>query len=74
MKENIAFLVEIMEKNYKIFSSFEKFLKELETEKLTFGPCHTNKFWKEHIKKTENNNFKVIEKLINLLSSDDETT
>lgn len=42
-----------MEKNYKIFSSFEKFAKELETEKLTFGPCHTAKFWKEHIKSTE---------------------
>lgn len=74
MKENIHFLIEIMEKNYKIFSSYEKYLKELETEKLTFGPCHTAKFWKEHIKKTENNNFQVIEKLISLLDSEDETT
>lgn len=57
MKENIAYLTDIMEKNYKIFSSYEKFVKELETCKLTFGPCHTTKFWKEHIKKTENDNF-----------------
>lgn len=34
MKENIQYLVDIMEKNYKIFSSYEKFLKELETAKL----------------------------------------
>jgi len=53
MKENMNFLIDIMEKNYQIFSSYEKFLKEIETEKLTFGPCHTPKFWKEHIKKTE---------------------
>lgn len=63
-----------MERNYKIFSSYEKFLKELETENLSFGPCHTSKFWKEHIKKTENNNFNVIEKLIKLLDSQDEST
>lgn len=61
MKENITYLVDIMERNYKIFSSYEKYLKEVETAKLSFGPCHTAKFWKEHIKKAENNNFHVIE-------------
>ena len=74
MKENINFLVDIMEKNYQIFSSYEKYLKEVETEKLQFGPCHTAKFWKEHIKKTERDNFAIIEKLISLLDSEDETT
>lgn len=53
IKENMNYLMTMMEKNYKIFSSYEKFIKELETEKLTFGPCHTAKFWKEHIKSTE---------------------
>ena len=51
-----------------------KYLKELQTEVLAFGPCHTAKFWKEHIKKTELNEFEVIEKLIGLLDSDDPTT
>lgn len=74
MKENITLLTEVMEKNYKIFSSYEKYLKEIETAKLTFGPCHTPKFWKEHIKKTEENNFAIIKKLIGLLDSEDETT
>ena len=74
MKENMTHLIDVMERNYKIFSSYEKFLKELETESLSFGPCHTSKFWKEHIKKTENNNFYVIEKLIKLLDSQDEST
>ena len=74
MKDNMNYLIEIMEKNYKIFSSYEKFLKEIETEKLTFGPCHTSKFWKEHIKKTEKDEFAIIKKLIHLLESNDDTT
>lgn len=41
---------------------------------MTFGPCHTAKFWKENIKQTEKNNFYVIKKLIDLLDSEDETT
>lgn len=74
MKDNMNYLIEIMEQNYKIFSSYEKYLKEIETEKLIFGPCHTTKFWKENIKQTEKDNFKIIETLIKLLDSDDETT
>ena len=68
------YLMTMMEKNYKIFSSYEKFVKELETEKLRFGPCHTAKFWKEHIKSTEKDQFSVIQKLIKLLDSDDDVT
>ena len=60
IKENMNYLMTMMEKNYKIFSSYEKFVKELETEKLRFGPCHTAKFWKEHIKSTEKDQFSVI--------------
>lgn len=74
VKENIAYLLDIMEKNYKIFSSYEKFLRELDTERLTFGPCHTEKFWKEHFKKTESEDFRAIKSLVKMLDSDDETT
>lgn len=74
IKNNINFLIQIMEKNYKIFSSYEKFLKEVETEKLNFGPCHTSKFWKEHIKKTEKDEFFIIKKLIGLLENSDDMT
>lgn len=74
IKENIAFLIDIMERNYKIFSSYEKFIKELETEQLVFGPCHTEKFWKEHYKKTENDDYRVIDLLVKLLDSPDDMT
>lgn len=74
IKENIIYLIDVMEKNYKIFSSYEKFIKELETEVLVFGPCHTEKFWKEHVKKTENDDFRVISALVKLLDSSNDTT
>lgn len=74
MKDNMNYIINVMEENYQIFSTYDKYLKELQTEVLAFGPCHTAKFWKEHIKKTELNEFEVIEKLIGLLDSDDPTT
>lgn len=74
IKENIVFLIDILEKNYKIFSSYEKFIKELETEVLIFGPCHSEKFWKENFKKTESDDFKIIHTLVRLLDSADEIT
>ena len=74
IKENIVFLIDVMEKNYKIFSSYEKYIKELETEVLVFGPCHTEKFWKEHYKKAEIDDFKVIRLLVRVLESPDDMT
>lgn len=35
---------------------------------------HSEKFWKENVKKFEENNYENIKKLINLLDSKDETT
>jgi len=74
IKENISFLIDVVEKNYKVFSSYEKFVKELETEVLVFGPCHTEKFWKEHYKKAENDDFKVIKMIVKLLDSPNDMT
>lgn len=74
MKDNMNFLLDTMERNYQIYSTYDKFLKELTTEKLTFGPVHTAKFWKEHIKKTETDDFSVVKDLIKLLDSPDEMT
>lgn len=73
-KENISFLTDILDKNYKTVSSFEKFVKEIRTEKLNFNFCHTEKFWKENIKRAEDDDFWVIKKLIELLDSKDYVT
>ena len=65
---------ELLEKNYKILSSYEKYLKEIKTEHLNWGPCHSEKFWKVHVKKFEENDFNLIGQLVRLLDSSDEKT
>lgn len=60
LKENLEVLAEILERNYRILSSFEKYNKEITTDKLNWGPCHSEKFWKENVKKFEGNDFVLI--------------
>ena len=38
-------LYEYVDQNYKVFSSIEKFKKEVEKKALKWGPVHTEKFW-----------------------------
>ena len=60
LKGNLDFLIDILERNYRILSSYEKYTKEINTDKLNWGPCHSEKFWKEHVKKFESNDFGLI--------------
>jgi V-type H+-transporting ATPase subunit H len=54
---DIQYVGEILERNIKILSSFEKYVKEIDSRKLEWTPVHTEKFWKEHVKKFEDNDF-----------------
>jgi V-type H+-transporting ATPase subunit H len=60
LKDNLEKLAEILERNYRILSSFEKYNKEIQTDKLNWGPCHSEKFWKENVKKFEQNEYFLI--------------
>lgn len=60
LKDNLEFLADVLERNYRILSSYEKYNKEINTDKLNWGPCHSEKFWKEHVKKFELNDFGLI--------------
>lgn len=53
----------------KILTSFEKYVKELNAQNLTWSPVHTEKFWKENVKKFEENDFLLIRKLAEILKS-----
>ena len=53
LKNDMESVGEILEKNIKILSSFEKYVKELNTDKLDWTPVHTEKFWKENVKRFE---------------------
>lgn len=45
---------EILEKNIRILTSYEKYEKEINMQLLEWSPVHTEKFWKENVKKFEN--------------------
>ncbi|CAD8109534.1 unnamed protein product [Paramecium primaurelia] len=67
--DDIKYVGEILEKNMKILTSFEKYVKELNAQNLTWSPVHTEKFWKENVKKFEENDFLLIRKLAEILKS-----
>ena len=60
LKDNLEHLQDVLEKNYRILSSYEKYSKEISTDKLNWGPVHSEKFWKENVKKFENNDFVLV--------------
>jgi len=64
-RENLNELIIILEQNARILSSMEKYEKEIATDQLHWGPCHTEKFWKAHVKKFEQNDFALIKKTSN---------
>lgn len=74
LRENLVALEEVLERNYRILSSFEKYNKEISTSQLRWGPCHSENFWKENVKRFEIENFKLVTKLVELLESDDVQT
>lgn len=60
LKKNLDELADILERNYRILSSFEKYTKEINTNTLNWGPCHSEKFWKEFVMKFEREDFALI--------------
>ena len=58
--DDLEYVGGILEKNLKILSSFEKYVKELNTQILEWNPVHTEKFWKENVKKFEDQDFLLI--------------
>lgn len=68
--EDLEYVGTILEKNLKILSSFEKYVKEINTQVLDWSPVHSEKFWKENVKKFEDQDFLLIRKLVDLLQSD----
>ena len=60
LKENLENIQEVLDINYRILSSYEKYVKEIRTDVLNWGPCHSEKFWKQNVKKFEDNNYELV--------------
>ena len=73
LRTNLEFLNDELEKNYRIASSYEKYKKELETGKLSWGPCHNEKFWKTNGRMFSENDYESIKKILKLLSESKDT-
>lgn len=67
--DDIKSVGEIMEQNIKILTSFEKYEKELNRGYFDWSPVHSEKFWKENVKRFEDDDFKMIKKLITFLDT-----
>lgn len=74
LHENLDFLADLLDKNAKIFSSFENYVKEIKAGELNWGPCHRESFWKNNVKRFEENDWSLIQLLIKLLDSNKEVT
>lgn len=60
LQEDLEFMGTLLEKNMKILTSFEKYVKEIGTTILEWSTVHTEKFWKENVKKFEESEFSLI--------------
>eukprot|EP00596_Hydrurales_sp_CCMP1899_P003973 CAMPEP_0119035284 /NCGR_PEP_ID=MMETSP1177-20130426/2213_1 /TAXON_ID=2985 /ORGANISM="Ochromonas sp, Strain CCMP1899" /LENGTH=451 /DNA_ID=CAMNT_0006993307 /DNA_START=122 /DNA_END=1477 /DNA_ORIENTATION=+ len=73
LESDVKFLHDILVKNYKDLSTFDKWSSEVHSGALRWGIVHTEKFWRENAKLVEQNEFKLIKEIIMLLASPDAT-
>lgn len=74
IEETLQAMLNTLNANYDVLTSFDLYVKEIESSILRFGPRHTDDFWKENVRAFEMDDFKYIKELIELLSSEDEET
>lgn len=66
-------LFEYLDQNYKIFSSIDKFKKEVHNKSLRWSPVHSEKFWQENfIYFHEKENLDLIKVLVEILDHPDD--
>ena len=74
IEDTLQAMLNTLNANYDVLTSFDLYVKEIESSILRFGPRHTDDFWKENVRAFEMDDFKYIKELIELLSSEDEET
>jgi len=68
MVKDLEFLIETVSKDINAMSSWDAYRTELQSGTLEWGPVHTSeRFWRENIKKFEENNFAALGILIGVL-------
>ena len=67
--DTINELTDVLRKNYRVLTSFEKYQKQIDSGELVFGPVHTEKFWRENVSRFSANEFKIIKTLVGILEA-----
>jgi V-type H+-transporting ATPase subunit H len=70
---DVKFLHDVLARNYRDLSTFDRWASEVQTGALRWGIVHTDKFWRENAKMVEADEFKLLKQLISLLQSSDPT-
>ena len=71
VEADVKALSEVLLKNFRELSTFERWVSEIQSGALRWGVVHTEKFWRENAKLLEADDFKLLKQLIALLRSDD---
>jgi V-type H+-transporting ATPase subunit H len=71
MEADVKALSEVLLKNFRELSTFDRWVSEVHSGALRWGVVHTEKFWRENSKLLEADDFKLLKKIISLLHSDD---
>lgn len=69
IKEQLNYIYDYLEKNYKMMNSFEKYTKEIESGNIKWGSLHTTAFWEDNYKDFEFNNFEYIRNLVKIIQN-----
>eukprot|EP00602_Paraphysomonas_sp_CaronLab_P006255 CAMPEP_0185023756 /NCGR_PEP_ID=MMETSP1103-20130426/6388_1 /TAXON_ID=36769 /ORGANISM="Paraphysomonas bandaiensis, Strain Caron Lab Isolate" /LENGTH=454 /DNA_ID=CAMNT_0027556497 /DNA_START=51 /DNA_END=1412 /DNA_ORIENTATION=- len=73
VEHDVRNLFEVLMRNYRDFSTYDRWVSEVKTGNLRWGIVHTEKFWRENAKLLEGNDFEMLKVLISLLVSDSPT-
>ena len=74
ISETLKVVIDVLNANYDVLTSFDLYVRELETGVLRWGPRHTDDFWKENVRAFEFEDFKYLKELIALLGASDAET
>jgi V-type H+-transporting ATPase subunit H len=70
IEEDLRLLTETLDKDMVLLNSFEAYKSEVLSGNLTWSPVHrSERFWRDNIGQFEENNFKVLAVLLELLKS-----
>jgi len=67
-------LQDILLRNYRDLSTFDKWQSEMHSGALRWGIVHTEKFWRENSRLMEADDFSAVKKIIGYLKSDNNVT